>query len=106
MNHSIAYEFKRHEGENIVSTCAVESYFSLLKRGVVGTFHHLSPQYLHLYLAEFDHRHNCQKMTDGERTVHGIEESRRQAADASRSCELREYALPVFRLFGKTGTTS
>src|ERR1700722_17773526 len=33
-----ADEFSRREGENIVSTCAVESFFSLLKRGVVGTF--------------------------------------------------------------------
>jgi transposase-like protein len=67
-----AHEYSRHEGENIVSTCAVESFFSLLKRGVVGTFHHVSAQHLPLYLAEFDHRHNCRKMTDGERTDVGL----------------------------------
>jgi transposase-like protein len=67
-----AGEFSRREGENIVSTCAVESYFSLLKRGVVGTFHHISAQHLPLYIAEFDHRHNCRKMTDGERTDVGL----------------------------------
>ena len=67
-----AREYSRREGENIVSTCAVESYFSLLKRGVVGTFHHISAQHLPLYLAEFDHRHNCRKMTDGERTDVGL----------------------------------
>jgi transposase-like protein len=67
-----ADEFTRREGENIVSTCAVESFFSLLKRGVVGTFHHVSAQHLPLYLAEFDHRHNCRKMTDGERTDVGL----------------------------------
>ena len=71
VNHSID-EFTRHEGENVISTTSVESFFSLLKRGVVGTFHHLSPQYLPLYLAEFDHRHNCRKMTDGERTDLGL----------------------------------
>ena len=42
VNHSLD-EFTRREGENIISTTSVESYFSLLKRGVVGTFHHLSP---------------------------------------------------------------
>ena len=68
-----AGEFSRHEGENIITTASVESYFSLLKRGVVGTFHHLSPQYLPLYLAEFDHRHNCRKMTDGVRTDVGLQ---------------------------------
>lgn len=67
-----ADEFSRREGENIVSTCAVESFFSLLKRGVIGTFHHVSAQHLPLYLAEFDHRHNCRKMTDGERTDVGL----------------------------------
>jgi transposase-like protein len=67
-----AGEYSRHEGENVVTTASVESYFSLLKRGVIGTFHHLSVQHLPLYLAEFDHRHNCRKMTDGERTDCGL----------------------------------
>jgi transposase-like protein len=74
VNHSID-EFSRHEGNNIVSTCAVESFFSLLKRGVVGTFHHISEQHLPLYLAEFDHRHNCRKMSDGERTDIGLQKA-------------------------------
>jgi transposase-like protein len=68
-----AGEYSRHEGENVVTTASVESYFSLLKRGVVGTFHHISAQHLPLYLAEFDHRHNCRKMTDGERTDFGLQ---------------------------------
>jgi len=67
-----AGEFSRHEGENVVTTASVESFFSLLKRGVVGTFHHVSAQHLPLYLAEFEHRHNCRKMTDGERTDFGL----------------------------------
>jgi transposase-like protein len=67
-----AGEYSRREGENLVTTANVESFFSLLKRGVVGTFHHVSPQHLPLYLAEFEHRHNCRKMTDGERTDFGL----------------------------------
>ncbi len=65
-------EYSRHEGENVITTASVESFFSLLKRGVIGTFHHVSAQHLPLYLAEFDHRHNCRKMTDGERTDLGL----------------------------------
>ena len=68
----MAGEYSRHEGENVVTTASVESFFSLLKRGVVGTFHHISAQHLPLYLAEFDHRHNCRKMSDGERTDFGL----------------------------------
>jgi transposase-like protein len=67
-----ANEFSRHEGENVVSTSGVESFFSLLKRGVVGTFHHVSAQHLPLYLVEFEHRHNFRKVTDGERTDVGL----------------------------------
>jgi transposase-like protein len=70
-----AGEYSRHEVENVVTTASVESFFSLLKRGVIGTFHHVSAQHLPLYLAEFDHRHNCRKMTDGERTDVGLQKS-------------------------------
>jgi transposase-like protein len=66
-------EYTRREPTRIVTTNGVEGFFSLLKRGVVGTFHHVSEQHLPLYLAEFDHRHNCRKMTDGERTINGLQ---------------------------------
>jgi len=36
----------------------VESYFAILKRGVFGTFHHVSPQHLKRYVGEFDFRYN------------------------------------------------
>jgi transposase-like protein len=52
-----------------VHTNTVEGYFSLLKRGVIGTFHQVSRKHLPLYVAEFDHRYNHRKTTDGERTV-------------------------------------
>jgi len=76
-----------HEKEYVrgdAHTNTVEGYFSLLKRGVVGTFHSVSKQHLPLYLAEFDHRYNCRKMTDGERTVAGLKmiEGKRLVYDA------------------------
>ena len=37
-------------------TNSVEGYFSILKRGVVGVYHHVSEKHLHRYLAEFDFR--------------------------------------------------
>src|ERR1700724_3491484 len=37
---------------------SAENYFSIFKRGVIGTFHHVSEQHLHRYLAEFDFRYN------------------------------------------------
>ena len=68
INHS-GKEYVRREGKVVVSTNTVEGVFSLLKRGVVGTFHHVSKKHLPLYLAEFDARYNARKVTDGERTV-------------------------------------
>lgn len=56
-----------------VHTNTVEGYFSLLKRGVIGTFHQVSKKHLPLYLAEFDHRYNHRKVTDGERTIAALQ---------------------------------
>ena len=39
-------------------TNTVEGYFSILKRGIIGTYHHVSQQHLKRYLAEFDFRYN------------------------------------------------
>ncbi len=54
---------------DVVTTNFVESSFSLLRRGVIGTFHTLSTKYLPLYVGEFDFRFNQRKVTDGERMV-------------------------------------
>jgi len=72
VNHG-AGEFSRREYGYLITTANVESFFSLLKRGVVGTFHHVSAQHLPLYLAEFEHRHNYRKASDGERTDAGLQ---------------------------------
>jgi transposase-like protein len=39
-------------------TNTIENYFSILKRGITGTYHHVSPTHLKRYLAEFDFRYN------------------------------------------------
>jgi len=36
----------------------VENYFSILKRGITGMFHHVSEAHLGRYLAEFDFRYS------------------------------------------------
>src|SRR3546814_17883152 len=48
-------------------TNSVESYFALLKRGMMGSFHNVSEAHLYRYLTEFDFRHNYRKATDAER---------------------------------------
>jgi transposase-like protein len=51
-------------------TNTVENYFSILKRGITGTFHHVSQQHLKRYLAEFDFRYN-------ERVSLGVDDTER-----------------------------
>lgn len=50
-------------------TNTVENYFSILKRGITGTFHHVSQQHLARYVSEFDFRYNNRDITDDARTV-------------------------------------
>jgi hypothetical protein len=52
-----------------IYTNTIEGYFSILKRGLIGTFHHVGAQHLKRYVGEFDFRYNTRKVTDSERTV-------------------------------------
>ncbi|MGH7815476.1 MAG: IS1595 family transposase [Candidatus Binataceae bacterium] len=58
-----------------VTTNSIESAFSLLKRGLYGTFHSVSRKHLHRYLSEFDFRFNTRKMDDGGRTALAIKKA-------------------------------
>lgn len=78
VNHSQKeYARKRINEKNEVETITTntaESYFALLKRGVYGTFHHVSKTHLHRYCAEFDFRWNGRQMTDVERRTAAIQQ--------------------------------
>ena len=70
VNHSIG-EYVRGD----VHTNTIEGYFSIMKRGIVGVYHHVSPQHLKRYLAEYDFRYNermALNVTDAERTRKAI----------------------------------
>lgn len=47
----------------------VENFFSIFKRGIIGTYHHLSEQHLAPYLAEFDMRGSTREISDAERAT-------------------------------------
>src|ERR1043165_4319016 len=65
-------EYVRYEEGVCVTTNSVEDYFSLLKRGINGVYHHVSKKHLHRYLGEFDFRYNGRRVTDGERAHEGL----------------------------------
>jgi transposase-like protein len=75
----VGKEFERHEmvdhsaGEYVrgdAHSNTVEGYFSVLKRGITGVYHHVSEAHLKRYLAEFDFRYN-------ERSALGVNDAMR-----------------------------
>lgn len=72
-----AHETVKHSaGEyarNGIHSNTIESYFSVFKRGMKGTYQHCAEKHLHRYLAEFDFRHNRRvalNVNDRERAEH------------------------------------
>ncbi|HUZ91525.1 MAG TPA: IS1595 family transposase [Methylocella sp.] len=64
VNHS-ANEYARLGG--YLHTNTIENFFSIFKRGIIGSFHHVSEAHLHRYLSEFDYRYNTRTVSDFER---------------------------------------
>lgn len=62
MNHG---EGEYVKGDSHINT--LEGFFSLLKRGLHGAYHHVDKRHLQLYLDEFAFRYNLRGCKDGER---------------------------------------
>jgi transposase-like protein len=78
-HQSVNHAAGQYVGPNGETTNTAESYFALLKRGVIGTFHHVSKTHLPRYCDEFSFRWNGRKNSDAERrdeTVVGAEGKR------------------------------
>ena len=78
------HEYTSHEaGEYVrgdVHSNTAEGYFSILKRGIIGTFHHVSAQHLQRYVSEFDFRYNhreTKERIDGKWVKMGLSDSER-----------------------------
>lgn len=56
VNHEDKYICR--EDDKVITTNTIESYFSVFKRGIGGTYPHCAEKHLHRYLADFDFRHN------------------------------------------------
>jgi transposase-like protein len=79
MNRDFAHQVVNHGiGEYVrgpAHTNTIEGYFSILKRGISGVYHHVSQQHLKRYLAEFDFRYNermALDVTDAERAIKAV----------------------------------
>ena len=63
VNHN-AKEYARYENGACISTNTVESAFSLLKRGIIGSWHKISAKHLPAYLQEMEFRFNRRNRSD------------------------------------------
>ena len=79
VRHSIG-EYVRGQAH----TNGMESFWSMLKRGYTGTYHHMSPEHLDRYVGEFEGRHNDRETDTIEqmtRMVRGMDGKQLRYAD-------------------------
>jgi hypothetical protein len=57
-NHQTVDHHRKQYVVGAVHTNTIEGFWSIFKRGVVGTFHKMSAKYMPLYVAEFQFRYN------------------------------------------------
>jgi transposase-like protein len=74
VTHSDKEYVRKLEAINVgfIHTNTVENYFSILKRGIYGVYHHVSEAHLQRYLAEFDFRYNNRKISDAARAAKAL----------------------------------
>jgi transposase-like protein len=57
-SHGVVRHGAREYSRGDVHTNTIEGYFSILKRGLIGTYHKCGEQHLHRYANEFSFRYN------------------------------------------------
>jgi IS1 family transposase/transposase-like protein len=62
--HAFVKHAKKQYVDGVVHTQSIDSFWSLLKRGIMGSFHKVSRKYLPLSVAEFQFRHNNRHNSD------------------------------------------
>lgn len=71
-SHQTVNHGRKEYVRGICYTNTLESWFGLLKRGVNGTYHHISEKHLDRYVNEYVFRYNNRKVNDSERAIQAI----------------------------------
>lgn len=75
-SHETVDHYKHEYARGNVTTNHVEGYFSQLKRSLDGTFHHVSHEHLHRYLAQFDYLYSTRRLSDAARMARLMRQAR------------------------------
>lgn len=71
LSRDYQHEVIKHNDNQFVRdgfhTNTLEGFWSLLKRGIFGIYHSVSPKHLNRYCDEFSYRYNTRKATDVDR---------------------------------------
>lgn len=68
-NHESVRHGQHEYVRGLVHIASIDSFWSLLKRGIMGSFHHVSKEYLPMYVNEFSWRHNNRENVDAFRDL-------------------------------------
>ncbi len=68
-SHGVVDHGRKEYVRGNIYTNTAESWIALLKRGIVGTFHHVSEEHLDRYISEFSFRWDRRSIKDGERFI-------------------------------------
>ena len=69
-NHASVVHTHGQYVDGDVHTNGVEGHFSMFKRGIVGTYHHISPKHTERYAVEFAGRHNDREADTADQITH------------------------------------
>lgn len=76
LNKEYWHEQLEHNKDEFVRgsfhTNSVEGFFGILKRGIIGIYHYVSPEHLHRYCNEFAYRYNTRDLTDYDRFMESL----------------------------------
>ena len=73
MHETVNHHAKQYRTKTGATTNLCEGFFSQLKRSLDGTHHHVSPEHLPRYLAEYDYRYSTRRMNDTTRMAALVE---------------------------------
>lgn len=70
--HEIVQHDKGEYVKGRFHTNSIEGFWSIMKRGIYGIYHSVSPKHLHRYCNEFGYRYNTRALTGIERFEEGV----------------------------------